>query len=92
MVARPSGYARLDAACRPWNHFDPVPVRSTQAYIATKPEMGQHMRPSELNHPVPLSFEPVKNFFKEFVDAIRNTFQTPMDTRLKESELPKTDS
>lgn len=61
---------------------------STQAYIATQPEMGQQMRPSELSHPVPLSFEPVKNFFKEFAEAIRNTFQTPMDTRLKESELP----
>lgn len=65
---------------------------STQAYIATKPEMGQQMSPSELSHPVPLSWEPVKNFFKEFVEAIRNTLQTPMDTRLKESELLKTDS
>lgn len=64
----------------------------TQAYIATKAEMGQQMSPSELSHPVPLSFEPVKNFFKEFVEAIRNTLQTPMDTRLKESEWPKTDS
>lgn len=65
---------------------------STQAYIATKPEMGQQMSPSELSHPVPLSLEPVKNFFKEFVEAVRSTLQTPMDTRLKESELLKTDS
>lgn len=50
------------------------------------------MSPSELSHPVPLSLEPVKNFFKEFVEAIRSTLQTPMDTRLKESELLKTDS
>ena len=63
---------------------------STQAYVATKPEMGQQMSPSELRHPVPLSFEPVKNFFKEFVDAIGNTRQKPMDIRLKESELPET--
>lgn len=62
---------------------------STQAYIATKPDMEQHMRPSELSHPVPLSFEPVKNFFKTFMEAIRDTLQTPMDTRLKESELPR---
>lgn len=61
---------------------------STQAYIATKSEMEQHMRPSELSHPVPLSFEPVKNFFKTFMEAIRDTLQTPMETRLKESELP----
>lgn len=59
---------------------------STQAYIATRTEMGQQMSPSELSHPVPMSFEPVKNFFKEFVEAIGNTLQTPMDTRLKESE------
>lgn len=61
------------------------PVQLLQAYIATKAEMGQQMSPSELSHPVPLSFEPVKNFFKEFVEAIRNTLQTPMDTRLKEN-------
>lgn len=61
---------------------------STQAYVATKSEMGQQMSPSELSHPVPLSFEPVKNFFKEFMEAIRDTLQTPVDTRLKESELP----
>lgn len=64
---------------------------STQAYTATKAEMGQQMILSELSHPVPLSFEPVKNFFKEFMEAIQNTLQTPMDTRLKESELPMTD-
>lgn len=64
---------------------------STQAYIANRTEMGQQMSPSELNYPVPMSFEPVKNFFKEFVEAIGNTLRTPMDTRLKQSELPKTD-
>lgn len=50
--------------------------------------MGQQMSPPELSHPVPLSFKPIKNFFKEFTEAIRDTLQTPMDTRLKESELP----
>nr|BAE28672.1 unnamed protein product [Mus musculus] len=75
-----------DFSTRVWGiGQEPNPVQLLQAYIATKTEMGQQMSPSELSHPVPLSFEPVKNFFKEFVEAIGNTLQTPMDTRLKES-------
>ncbi|GAB1288486.1 Tripartite motif-containing protein 14 [Apodemus speciosus] len=74
-----------DFSSRVWGiSREPHPVQLLQAYVATKSEMGQQMSPSELSHPVPLSFEPVKNFFKEFVDAIRNTFQKPMDIRLKE--------
>uniref|UniRef100_Q8BVW3-2 Isoform 2 of Tripartite motif-containing protein 14 n=1 Tax=Mus musculus TaxID=10090 RepID=Q8BVW3-2 len=75
-----------DFSTRVWGiGQEPNPVQLLQAYIATKTEMGQQMSPSELSHPVPLSFEPVKNFFKEFVEAIGNTLQTPMDTRLKEN-------
>uniref|UniRef100_A0A8C6RQR8 Tripartite motif-containing 14 n=2 Tax=Nannospalax galili TaxID=1026970 RepID=A0A8C6RQR8_NANGA len=61
------------------------PVQLLQAYIATKPEMGQQMSSTELGHPMPLSFEPVKIFFKDFVEAIQNALQTPMDTRLKDN-------
>ncbi|XP_052032410.1 tripartite motif-containing protein 14 [Apodemus sylvaticus] len=75
-----------DFSSRVWGiSQEPNPVQLLQAYVATKPEMGQQMSPSELSHPVPLSFEPVKNFFKEFVDAIGNTLQKPMDIRLKEN-------
>ncbi|XP_027258944.1 tripartite motif-containing protein 14 isoform X2 [Cricetulus griseus] len=75
-----------DFSARVWViSLEPNPVQLLQAYIATKSEMEQHMRPSELSHPVPLSFEPVKNFFKTFMEAIRDTLQTPMETRLKEN-------
>lgn len=75
-----------DFSTRAWSiSQEPNPVQLLQAYIATKAEMGQQMITSELSHPVPLSFEPVKNFFKEFTEAVRNTLQTPMDTRLKEN-------
>ncbi|XP_028738618.1 tripartite motif-containing protein 14 [Peromyscus leucopus] len=75
-----------DFSTRVWViSLEPNPVQLLQAYIANKSEMGQQMRPSELSHPVPLSFEPVKNFFKEFMGAIQDTLQTPMDTRLKEN-------
>lgn len=75
-----------DFSTRVWvMSLEPNPVQLLQAYVATKSEMGQQMSPSELSHPVPLSFEPVKNFFKEFMEAIRDTLQTPVDTRLKEN-------
>ncbi|XP_051017640.1 tripartite motif-containing protein 14 isoform X2 [Acomys russatus] len=75
-----------DFSTRAWRiSQEPNPVQLLQAYIATKAEMGQHMSPWELSHPVPLSFEPVKNFFQQFMEAIQNTLQTPMDTRLKEN-------
>ncbi|CAH6790365.1 Trim14 [Phodopus roborovskii] len=75
-----------DFSTRVWViSLEPNPIQLLQAYIATKSEMEQHMSPLELSHPVPLSFEPVKNFFKTFVEAIRDTLQTPMDTRLKQN-------
>ncbi|XP_041523508.1 tripartite motif-containing protein 14 [Microtus oregoni] len=75
-----------DFSTRVWvMSLEPNPVQLLQAYVATKSEMGQQMSPPELSHPVPLSFEPIKNFFKEFTEAIRDTLQTPMDTRLKEN-------
>lgn len=40
----------------------------------------------ELSHPVPLSFEPVKNLFRGLAEALHNTLQTPLDVRLKESK------
>ncbi|KAH0503794.1 Tripartite motif-containing protein 14 [Microtus ochrogaster] len=78
-----------DFSTRVWvMSLEPNPVQLLQAYVATKSEMGQQMSPLELSHPVPLSFEPIKNFFKEFTEAIRDTLQTPMDTRLKERSAP----
>lgn len=75
-----------DFSTRVWGiSQEPNPVQLLQAYIANRTEMGQQMSPSELNYPVPMSFEPVKNFFKEFVEAIGNTLRTPMDTRLKQN-------
>lgn len=41
----------------------------------------------ELCHPVPLSFEPVKSFFKGLMEAMQGVLQTPLDVRLKESKL-----
>lgn len=43
----------------------------------------------ELKHPVPLSFEPIKSFFKGLMEAMQRTLQTPLDVRLKESESPR---
>uniref|UniRef100_A0A8C5P2K0 Tripartite motif-containing 14 n=1 Tax=Jaculus jaculus TaxID=51337 RepID=A0A8C5P2K0_JACJA len=61
------------------------PCLPIQAFMATESEMKQHMSPVELSHPVPLSFEPVKSFFKDFTEAMKNMLQAPLDTRLKEN-------
>ncbi|XP_046313217.1 tripartite motif-containing protein 14 isoform X2 [Marmota monax] len=61
--------------------WGPVP----EAYTATEQEMKQHASLGELSHPVPLSFEPIKSFFKGLVEAMQSTFQTPLDVRLKEN-------
>uniref|UniRef100_A0A8D2JPE8 Tripartite motif containing 14 n=1 Tax=Sciurus vulgaris TaxID=55149 RepID=A0A8D2JPE8_SCIVU len=61
------------------------PVQLLQAYTATEQEMKQHMSLGELSHPVPLSFEPIKSFFKGLMEAMRSTLQTPLDVRLKEN-------
>jgi hypothetical protein len=54
--------------------------------MAIEPEMRRQRSLAELRHPVPLSFEPVKSFFKSLREAMQSTFQKPLDARLKESE------
>nr|AAG53503.1 tripartite motif protein TRIM14 alpha [Homo sapiens]BAA09478.1 KIAA0129 [Homo sapiens] len=75
-----------DLSNRVWSiSQEPDPVQRLQAYTATEQEMQQQMSLGELCHPVPLSFEPVKSFFKGLVEAVESTLQTPLDIRLKES-------
>ncbi|XP_003785410.1 tripartite motif-containing protein 14 [Otolemur garnettii] len=64
---------------------EPNPVLRLQAYTATEQEMQQQMCLGELCHPMPLSFEPVKSFFKGLLEAMQSTVQTPLDVRLKEN-------
>uniref|UniRef100_A0A8C9ARW8 Tripartite motif containing 14 n=1 Tax=Prolemur simus TaxID=1328070 RepID=A0A8C9ARW8_PROSS len=64
---------------------EPCPVQRLQAYTATEQEMQRQMCLGELCHPVPVSFEPVKSFFKGLVEAMQSTLQTPMDVRIKEN-------
>uniref|UniRef100_H0V0S2 B box-type domain-containing protein n=1 Tax=Cavia porcellus TaxID=10141 RepID=H0V0S2_CAVPO len=75
-----------DLASRVWGiGQEPNPIQLLQAYTATELEMQRHMSLGELSHPVPLSFEPVKSFFKDFMEALQRTLQTPLDIRLKEN-------
>lgn len=50
-------------------------------------ELQKQMSLGELCYPEPLSFEPVKSFFKGLVDAMQSMLRTPLDVRLKESKL-----
>uniref|UniRef100_A0AAA9RWP1 Tripartite motif containing 14 n=3 Tax=Bovinae TaxID=27592 RepID=A0AAA9RWP1_BOVIN len=61
------------------------PVQLLQEYTATEQQIQQQMSLGELCHPVPHSFEPVKSFFKDLVEAMQSLLQTPLDVRLKES-------
>ncbi|KAJ1059538.1 hypothetical protein K5549_018950, partial [Capra hircus] len=61
------------------------PVQLLQEYTAAEPQIKQQMSLGELCHPVPHSFEPVKSFFKDLVEAMQSLLQTPLDVRLKES-------
>ncbi|KAM6183627.1 tripartite motif-containing protein 14 [Erethizon dorsatum] len=75
-----------DLSSRVWSiSQEPNPIQLLQAYTATELEMQRHMSLAELSHPVPLSFEPVKSFFKDFTEAMQSTLQTPLDLRLKEN-------
>ncbi|XP_045418441.1 tripartite motif-containing protein 14 isoform X1 [Lemur catta] len=75
-----------DLSNRVWSiSQEPCPVQRLQAYTATEQEMQRQMCLGELCHPVPVSFEPVKSFFKGLVEAMQSTLQTPMDVRIKEN-------
>uniref|UniRef100_A0A8C2VRR3 Tripartite motif containing 14 n=1 Tax=Chinchilla lanigera TaxID=34839 RepID=A0A8C2VRR3_CHILA len=75
-----------DLSSRVWSiGQEPNPIQLLQAYTATKLEIQRHMSLGELSHPVPLSFEPVKSFFKDFTEAMQSTLQIPLDVRLKEN-------
>ncbi|XP_008571254.1 PREDICTED: tripartite motif-containing protein 14, partial [Galeopterus variegatus] len=75
-----------DLSNRVWSiSQEPNPVQLLQAYTATEQEVQRQMHLGELCHPVPLSFEPVKSFFKGLVEAMQSTLQTPLDARLKEN-------
>uniref|UniRef100_A0A6I8NYM2 B box-type domain-containing protein n=1 Tax=Ornithorhynchus anatinus TaxID=9258 RepID=A0A6I8NYM2_ORNAN len=60
------------------------PVQLLQDYTATEKEIQQQMIPAEQWHPVPVTFEHVKNYFKCFAGAVQNNVQTPLEVRLKE--------
>lgn len=64
----------------------PEPRMPSQEYTAAEPQIQQQMSLGELCHPVPHSFEPVKSFFKDLVEAMQSLLQTPLDVRLKESK------
>ncbi|KAM4878145.1 tripartite motif-containing protein 14 isoform 1-T2 [Thomomys bottae] len=64
---------------------EPSPVQLLQAYMATQPEMQRQRSLADLSHPVPLSFEPVKSFFKDLVGAMQSILQKPLDIRLKKN-------
>ncbi|KAF4025521.1 hypothetical protein G4228_017281 [Cervus hanglu yarkandensis] len=61
------------------------PVQLLQEYTAAEQQVQQQMSLGELCHPVPHSFEPVKSFFKDLVEAMQSLLQTPLDVRLKEN-------
>lgn len=69
------------------SHPDPPPRTPWQEYRAAEQEIQQQMSLGELCYPVPFSFEPVKSFFKGFMDAVQSVLQTPLDIRLKDSKL-----
>ncbi|XP_032274252.1 tripartite motif-containing protein 14 isoform X2 [Phoca vitulina] len=54
-------------------------------YRAVEQELQKQMSLGELCYPEPLSFEPVKSFFKGLVDAMQSMLRTPLDVRLKEN-------
>ncbi|XP_069332718.1 tripartite motif-containing protein 14 [Eulemur rufifrons] len=75
-----------DLSNRVWSiSQEPCPVQRLQAFTATEQEMQRQMCLGELCHPVPVSFEPVKSFFKGLVEAMQSMLQTPMDVRIKEN-------
>ncbi|XP_048193770.1 tripartite motif-containing protein 14 [Perognathus longimembris pacificus] len=75
-----------DLRTRVWSiSQDPNPVQLLQVYMATKPEIQRQSHLPERSHPVPLSFEPVKSFFKDLVGAMQSTLQKPLDVRLKKN-------
>lgn len=61
------------------------PVQLLQQYTAVKQEMERQMSLGELCHLVVPSFEPVKSFFKGFVEAMQSVLETPLDVHLKEN-------
>ncbi|KAL0606036.1 LOW QUALITY PROTEIN: Tripartite motif-containing protein 14 [Plecturocebus cupreus] len=75
-----------DLSNRVWSiGQEPDPVQRLQAYTAAEQEMQQQTSLGELCHPVPLSFEPIRSYYKGLVEAMRSTLQTPLDIRLKEN-------
>ncbi|KAG8512244.1 Tripartite motif-containing protein 14, partial [Galemys pyrenaicus] len=61
------------------------PARLLQEYTATEQELQQQLSLGELCYPKPVSFEPVKSFFKSLVETMQNFLQTPLEVRLKET-------
>ncbi|XP_017383326.1 tripartite motif-containing protein 14 isoform X2 [Cebus imitator] len=75
-----------DLSTRVWSiSQEPDPVQRLQAYTAAEHEMQQQMSLGELCHPVPLSFEPIRSYYKGLMEAMQSTLQTPLDIRLKEN-------
>ncbi|XP_037349070.1 tripartite motif-containing protein 14 [Talpa occidentalis] len=64
---------------------EPDPVQLLQKYTATERELQQQMRLGELCYPKPVSFEPIKSFFKGLAETMQSVLQTPLEVRLKEN-------
>ncbi|XP_004678029.1 PREDICTED: tripartite motif-containing protein 14 [Condylura cristata] len=64
---------------------EPDPILLLQKYTATERELQQQMSLGQLCYPEPISFEPVKCFFKGLVETMQSMLQTPLEVRLKEN-------
>ncbi|XP_043839134.1 tripartite motif-containing protein 14 [Dromiciops gliroides] len=65
-------------------HQQHDPIQLLQDYTASEKEMMQQMIPAELCHPIPVTFEHVKTYYRNLATAVFTTLKMPLEVRLKE--------
>ncbi|XP_074052873.1 tripartite motif-containing protein 14 [Macrotis lagotis] len=65
-------------------HQQQDPIQLLQEYSASEKEMKQQMIPTEFCHPIPVTFEHAKTYYRNLAKAVFTTLQMPLEIRLKE--------
>ncbi|XP_044514186.1 tripartite motif-containing protein 14 [Gracilinanus agilis] len=65
-------------------HEQQDPIQLLKDYTVSEKEMMRQMSPAELCHPVPVTFEHEKNYYRNLAKDVCTTLQVPLEVRLKE--------
>ncbi|KAJ7335272.1 hypothetical protein JRQ81_013213 [Phrynocephalus forsythii] len=72
--------------------LQPDPLHLLKGYSAIEKDMVKQRIPAETLVPVPVTFDPITNHFKHFVEMIQSILQKPLKARLKEDIFSSLDS